>query len=185
MEAAEILALSTVRGQGLASLGSSSSFLGGMVAVEPPKMDQLRQLALPKTVSDSFERTCFESLPSNFAGSLTLTSLSFPRDSLTEYSLSFQRASLTLPSLSLTGDRFHSLTLQSLSLIDENRLQRISFREGIFGERSLEETSKNLEHKPAEGKLGRTASPILDFKMIFLQERLGRTASLRAFSRGS
>ena len=62
-EAAETLALSTVRGQCLASFGSSSSLVVGMVAVEPPKMDlQLRQLALPKSVSDSFERTCFESL---------------------------------------------------------------------------------------------------------------------------
>ena len=102
-EAAEILALSTVRGQGLASLGSSSSLVVGMVAVEPPKMDQLRQLALPKTVSNSFERTCFGSLTRNFAKSLTLTSWSLPIDSL------------TLPSLSRTGDRFHSLTLHSLS----------------------------------------------------------------------
>ena len=34
-EAAETLALSTVRGQCLASFGSSSSFLVGMVAAEP------------------------------------------------------------------------------------------------------------------------------------------------------
>ena len=156
-EAAEILALSTVRGQGLASLGSSSSFLVGMVAVEPPKMDQLRQLALPKSVSDSFERTCFESLPRNFAESLTLTSWSLPIDSL------------TLPSLSRTGDRFHSLTLhslslprgnldsltlQSLSLIDENRFQRISFKEVIFGNGSLEETDENLAHKLADRRAG-------------------------------
>ena len=138
-EAAETLALSTVRGQGLASLGSSSGLVVGMVAVEPPKMDQLRQLAIPKTVSDSFERTCFESLTRDFAKSLTLTSWSLPIDSLTLHSLSVTRGSLTLPSLSRTGDRFRSLTLrslsltrgnsesltlQSLSLIDENRFQQ-------------------------------------------------------------
>ena len=142
-EAGEILALSTVRGQGLASFESSSS-LDGMVAVEPPKMDQLRQLALPKSVYDSFETICFESLQRNFAESLTLTSWSLPIDSLTLHSLSDTRDSLTLPSLSLTGDRFHSLTLQSLSLIDENRFQRISFKEDSFEDGSLKETAESL-----------------------------------------
>ena len=171
-EAAETLALSTVRGQCLASFGSSSSFLVGMIAAEHPKMAQLqlRQLALPKTVSDSFERTCFESLPRNFAESLTLPSLSS------------SRASLTLHSLSLPRGNLESLTLQSLSLIDETSLQRSIFKEGIFGDGSLEETAKNIEHKLAEGELGRTASPTLAFKKGLLQERLGRTASLlRAF----
>ena len=156
-EAAEILALSTVRGQGLASLGSGSSLVVGMVAVEPPKMDQLRQLALPKSVSNSFVRTCFGSLTRNFAKSLTVTSWSLPIDSL------------TLPSLSRTGDRFHSLTLHSLSLprgnlesltlqslssIDENCFQRISFKEVIFGKGSLEETDEGLAHKLAERRAG-------------------------------
>ena len=140
---------------------------------------QLRQLALPKTVSDSFERTCFESLPRNFAESLTLTSWSLPIDSLTLHSLSFARASLTLPSLSLTGDRFHSLTLHSLSLprgnlesltlhslslIDENRSQRISFKEVIFGDGSLEETAKNIAHKLAERRAGTNSFSNLSFQ---------------------
>ena len=122
-EAAETLALSTVRGQCLASFGSSSSFLVGMVAAEPSQMaqHQLRKLDCPEPVSaDSFERTCFESLPRNFAESLTLTSWSLPIDSLTLHSLSFPRGNL------------ESLTLQSLSLIDVNSLQRNIFKESIL-----------------------------------------------------
>ena len=81
-EAAETLALTTVQGQSLASLESRSSFLVGMVALEPPKMaSQLRQLALSKSDPDSFEKTCFESLSRNFADksftSLTLHSLAY------------------------------------------------------------------------------------------------------------
>ena len=139
-EAAESLALSTVRGQCLASFGTSSSeasFLVGMVSAEPPKMaqHQLRKLDRPKPNSaDSFERTCFESLPRNFA------------DSLAEQSF----ASLTLTSLSLPRD---SLILHSLSLIDETSSQSI-FKEGIFGDRSLEETAKHIEHKLAKGGAG-------------------------------
>ena len=152
-EAAEILALSTVRGQCLASFGSSSSLEIGMVAVEPPKMDlQLRQLALPKSVYDSFERTCFESLQRNFAESLTLTSWSLPIDSL------------TLHSLSLTRGNSESLTLQSLSLIDENRFQRISFKEDSFEEGSLEETAKSLAHNFAERRAGTNSFSNISFQ---------------------
>ena len=152
-EAAETLALSIVQGQCLASFGSSSSFLVGMIAAEHPKMAQLqlRQLALPKTVSDSFERTCFESLPRNFAESLTLPSLSL------------SRASLTLHSLSLPRGNLERLTVQSLSLIDETSLQRSIFKEGIFGDGSLEETAKNIEHKLAEGEAGTNSFSQLSF----------------------
>ena len=109
IEAAETLALSTVQGQSLASFGSSSSFLVGMVALELPNMDlQLRQLALPKSDPTSFEKTCFESLPRSFADksvtSLTLHSLSLQRsnsESLTLTSWSLPIDTLTLPSLSL------------------------------------------------------------------------------------
>ena len=117
-EAAESLALSTVRGQCLASFGSSyseTSFLVGMIAAEYPKMaqNQLRELDQIKNLpTDSFERTSFESLSRNLAESLadqsfvslTLPSLSLPRDSLTLHSLSFPRASLTLHSLSLIDE---------------------------------------------------------------------------------
>ena len=140
-EAAESLALSTVRGQCLASFGSSSSktsFLVGMIAAEHPKMaqHQLRKLDRPKTnTADSFERTSFESLPRNFADSLAQESL----------------PSLTLNSLSLPRD---SLTLHSLSLIDETSSQSSIFKEGIFRDRSLAETAKHIEHKLAEGGAG-------------------------------
>ena len=184
-EAAGTLALSTVRGQDVASFGVNSSFLVGMVAAEPSLMEkpQLRKPACFKSVS--FVRTCLESLSRNFADksvtSLTLHSLSLQRsklESLTLPSWSLPIDSLTLPSLSRTGDRFHSLTLhslsltkgnlqsltlQSLSLIAENRLQTISFKEAIFGEGSLEETAESFEHSFAERGAGTNSFPHLSF----------------------
>ena len=116
---------------------------------------QLRKPSCFKSVS--FVRTCNESLSRNFADSLaesfqslTLNSWSLPIDSLNLHSLSDTRDSLTLPSLSLIRDRFHSLTLQSLSLIDENRFQRISFRDDSFEDGSLKEPDKSLAHTLAE-----------------------------------
>ena len=162
--AAEILALSTVRGHCLASFGSSSSLLVGMVAAKPSQMakPQLRKPSCFKSVS--FVRTCFESLSRNFADSLaksfqslTLTSWSLPIDSLTLHSLNRPRDrfhSLTLPSLSLTKGNSESLTLQSLSLIDENRFQRISFKEDSFDDGSLKETTESLAHNFAERRAG-------------------------------
>ena len=66
-EVAGTLALSTVRGQDVASFGVSSSFLVGMVAAEPSQMEkpQLRKPSCFKSVS--FVRTCLESLSRNFA----------------------------------------------------------------------------------------------------------------------
>ena len=115
-----------------------------MVALEPPKMaSQLRQLPLSKTDPDSFEKTCFESLSRNFADK------------------SF--TNLTLHILSLYRSNLESLTLQSLSLIAQNRLQRISFREVIFELGSFEETDKILEDNKAEGGAGTNSFPQLSF----------------------
>ena len=115
--AAEIGALFTVRVQGLASFGCSSSLVGGVIAETPAMAShQLRQLDLTEPDYESFRRTSFA------RSSLTLTSLSLTGDrfhslTLTSLSLTGDRFhSLTLTSLSLTGDRFHSLTLTSLSL---------------------------------------------------------------------
>ena len=122
-EAAETGALSTVFGQGLASLVSSSSLLVGMVAAKPSQMEKLSpcQLGFPKSVR--FVRSCPESLTRNFAdsfamslASLTWISLSFLFDSLTLYSKSLERCNLSLQSLSQKVDRLPSLTLHSLSL---------------------------------------------------------------------
>ena len=122
-EVAKTGALSTVFGEGLASLVSSSSLLVGMVAVQPSQMEKLSpcQLAFPKSVS--FVRSCPESLTRNFAdsfamslASLTWISLSFLCDSLTLYSKSLERCNWTLHSLSQKVDRLPSLTLHSLSL---------------------------------------------------------------------
>ena len=174
-EAAGTLALSTVRGQDVASFGVSSSFLVGMVAAEPSQMEkpQLRKPSCFKSVS--FVRTCFESLSRNFADksvtSLTLHSLSLQRSNsenltLTSWSLpidSLTLPSLTLPSLSFPRGNSESLTLQSLSLIDENRFQRISFKEVIFGDGSLEETAESIEHSFAEEGAGTNSFPHLSF----------------------
>ena len=157
-EAAETLALSTVQGDSLASFRSSSSLVVGMVILEPPTMEfQLRQLALIES------ETCFESLSRNFATSLaeqslpslTLHSLSvknpcLERMSLTLPSKSLQDASVTLHSYSLTRD-VESLILQSLSLIDANGFQRISFRELSFEDGKLKEIEEILADKLAEG----------------------------------
>ena len=147
--AAETLALSTVFS--FASFVPSSSLVVGMVNLEPPKMEslQLRQLALLQS------ETCFESLSKNLAdkslASLTLPSLSLQRNnskSLTLHSLSVTEGSLILPSLSLTRDRFHSLTLRSLSLTEANlqslTLQSLSL---IDENRFRESASKKLASK--------------------------------------
>ena len=138
-EAAEIVALTTVRGQCLASFGSS---LVGMILVEPSPMatHQLRQLDLTKSDYESFSRTCFE------RQSLTLHSLSLAKASLQSNSLE----SLTRSSLSLSADNSDSLILPSCSLQSENAnsltLQSLSFKSD-----SLEETEKKTAHSLANG----------------------------------
>ena len=122
-EAAETGALTTVRGQEVAFLESSSSFLVGMVALEQPPMAQLHpcQLVFLKS-ADSFAKSCHKRLPKSLQ-SLTLQSLSFERDqsdSLTLHSWSFAIDSLYLDSLSLPEDRLHSLKWISLSLQNSN-----------------------------------------------------------------
>ena len=86
---------------------------------------------------------------------MTLTSWSLPIDSL------------TLPSLSFPRGNLESLTLQSLSLIAENRLQRISFKEVIFGDGSLKETAESLAHNKAERRAGTNS-----FSNMSFQERM-------------
>ena len=91
-EAAETGALTTVRGQEVAFLESSSSLLVGMVALEQPPMAQLHpcQLVFLKP-ADSFAKSCHKRLPKSLQ-SLTFQSLSFERDqsdSLTLHSWSF------------------------------------------------------------------------------------------------
>ena len=120
-EAAETGALTTVRGQEVAFLESSSSFLVGMVALEQPPMAQLppRQLVFLKS-ADSFAKSCHKRLPKSLQ-SLTLQSLSFEKgqsDSLTLHSWSFAIDSLYLDSLSLPEDRLHSLKWIQLELTE-------------------------------------------------------------------
>ena len=182
-EVAEIVALTTVRGQCLASFGFSSSLVGGVTA-ETPAMatHQLRQLDLTKSDYESFSRTCFE------RSSLTLPSLSFQksdqesfhrscfeRQSLTLHSLSLAKASLqsnsleslTETSLSFSADNSDSLILPSCSLQSENAtsltLQSLSFTSD-----SLEETEKKIAHSLATG-----GAETNSFAQNSLQEELG------------
>ena len=104
--------------------------------------------------------------------SLTLCSLSLPLSkgdrfsSLTEMSLSlteanlsslifsnwsFPTGSLTLDNLSRKEDRLQSLTLQSLSLNNENGFQRMSFPQVSSQDGSLKELVKNIAHNQTEG----------------------------------
>ena len=72
--------------------------------------------------------------------------------------------SLTLHSLSLTRGNSESLTLQSLSLIDENRFQQISCKEDSFEEGSLEETAESLAHNFAERRAGTNSFSNISFQ---------------------
>ena len=129
--AAEIGALFTVRVQGLASFGCSSSLVGGVLAETPAMANQLRQLDLTEPDYESFSGTSFE------RSSLTLHSLSFQQSNQESFNRScFERQSLTLPSLSLANTSLqrisvHSLTLHSLSF-DRTSLQRLSFQSLIL-----------------------------------------------------
>ena len=100
---------------------------------------------------------------------MTLTSWGLPIDSLTLPSLNRPRDrfhSLTLHSSSLTKGNSESLTLQRLSLIDENRFRQISFKEDSFADGSLEETAESLAHNYAERRAGTN-----NFSNISFQEK--------------
>ena len=171
--AAETLALSTVRGHSFASLVPSSSLLVGMVNLEPPKMEslQLRQLALSQS------ETCLESLSKNLADK-SLASLTLP-------SLSLQRSNsenLTLHSLSFPRGNLESLTLQSLSLIVQNRFPRISFKELLFGTRSLKELDENLVHQLAKRRTETNSFSHYSFEKDQLAAREAETNSFSTHS---
>ena len=214
-EAAETGALTTVRGQEVAFLESSSSLLVGMVALEQPPMAQLhpRQLVFLKS-ADSFAKSCHKRLPKSLQ-SLTLQSLSFERDksdSLTLHSWSFAIDSLYLDSLSLPEDRFHSLnwnslslqnsnsqslilhslhdkrdrlcslTLPSLSLIDENCFPRMSFKETSFEHGILEELDETLAHTKLKRKAGTNSFSTDSFTKTTLAQEAGTNSFFNSFS---
>ena len=214
-EAAEIGALTTVRGQEAAFLESSSSLLVGMVALETSPMAQLhpRQLVFLKS-ADSFAKSCHKRLPKSLQ-SLTLQSLSFERDqsdSLTLHSWSFTIDSLYLDSLSLpedrlhslkwislslqnsnsqslilhslhdTRDRFCSLTLSSLSLIDENCFPRMSLEEIRFQHGILEELDENLAHTKLKKKAGTNSFSTDSFTKTTLAQEAGTNSFFNSFS---
>ena len=111
--AAEIGALFTVRVQGLASFGCSSSLVGGVLAETPAMANQLRQLDLTEPDYESFSGTSFE------RSSLTLHSLSFQQSNQESFNRScFERQSLTLHSLSLANSPACRESVQSLTSRD-------------------------------------------------------------------
>ena len=71
-EAAEILALSTVQGHCLASFGSSSSLLVGMVAAKPSPMAK-PQLRKPSELVEKLRRQSSKELPELDLDQLELT----------------------------------------------------------------------------------------------------------------
>ena len=114
----------------------------------------LQSLSLEKDQSDSLTLHSW-----SFATySLYLDSLSLQEDrlhSLNWISLSLETSnsqSLILHSLHDTRDRFSSLTLQSLSLNNENCFPRMSFEESSFENGSLEELVENIAHPKLEKK---------------------------------
>ena len=171
-EEARIIALTTVRGQGLASVCFGSSLDGGAIPETPAMAShQLRQLDLSKSDYESF-RSCFErqcltlpslsfdkpSLQSTSLQSLNLPSLSFQKSDQDSFATpGFARKSLTEHSLSLDNDTLQSnslesLTETSLSLIESHSasliLHSCSLRtdnESSLTLQSLSFTSDSLE----------------------------------------
>ena len=207
-ETSEIGALSTVFGEGLASL--SSSLLVGMVAVKPSQMEKLSpcQLAFPKSVS--FVRSCPESLTRNFAdsfamslASLTWISLSFLCDSLTLYSKSLERCNWTLHSLSQKVDRLPSLTLHSWSLatwilqslilyswsfaIASLILYRLSFEKDRLQRLTLQSLSLRKAHgfKPGSFKEDSFDEGTGELNKTLAHNKLDRRAGTNSFSKTS
>ena len=128
-EAAEIGALTTVRGEDAAFLEGSSSLLVGMIFVEPSPMVQPQLRKPPCFKSGCFAKSFSESLTKTLQ-SLTVHSLSFKKSSyksLTLSSWSLPIAILTLLSLSRFWERFQSLTLHNWSFaIDSLYLHSLS-----------------------------------------------------------
>ena len=113
-------------------------------------------LSLEKIDSESLT-LCSLSLPLSKGdrfSSLTDMSLSLTEanlDSLIFSNWSFPTGSLTLDNLSRKEDRLQSLTLQSLSLNNENGFQRMSFKQVSLQDGSLKELDENIaDQNPKE-----------------------------------
>ena len=133
-KAVQLWSLCTGLGDEQTCLSPSSSLMVGMLTAEAPKMAKphLRKLALQKSVTDSFHRTSFASLP-KILPSLSLES----RASLTLHRLSFQRdslSSLTLQSLSIQKDSLSQLDLIQRELT-ESQLTQLDLEELELTER--------------------------------------------------
>ena len=140
----------------LVFLKSADSFAKSCPKRLPKSLQSLtlQSLSLEKDQSDSLTLHSW-----SFATySLYLDSLSLQEDrlhSLNWISLSLETSnsqSLILHSLHDTRDRFSSLTLQSLSLNNENCFPRMSFEESSFENGSLEELDETLAHSKLEKK---------------------------------
>ena len=170
-EEARIIALTTVRGQDLASFCFSSSLPGGMIAENPAMAShQLSQLDLSQSVFESLIQTSFArqrltlqslsldnlSLESTSLQSLNLPSLSFQKSDQDSFvTPGFARKSLTQHSLSLDNDTHQNNSFESLtemSLRESNSASLILYscslrtdNESSLTLQSLSFTSDNLE----------------------------------------
>ena len=144
----------------------------------------LQSLSLERDQSDSLTLHSW-----SFAiDSLYLDSLSLQEDryhSLNWISLSLQNSnsqSLILHSLHDTRDRFCSLTLPSLSLIEENCFPRLSLEETSFEHGILEELDENLVHTKLEKKAGTNSFPSDSFTKTTLAQEAGTNSFFKSFS---
>ena len=128
--------------------------------------------------------------------SLTLCSLSLPLSkgdrfsSLTEMSLSlteanleslifanwsFPTGSLTLDNLSRKEDRLQSLTLQSLSLNNENGFQRMSFKQVSLQDGSLKELEEHIANQHAKKRAETNSFSQESFRKDQLEDKRAKT----------
>ena len=120
--------------------------------------------------------------------SLYLDSLSLPEDrlhSLNWNSLSLQNSksqSLILHSLHDERDRFCSLTLRSLSLLDEDCFPRMSFEESSFENGSLEELDETLAHSKLQWEAGTNSFPANRLTKATLAQEAGTNSFFQSFS---
>ena len=169
----------------LVFLKPADSFTKSFQKRSPKSLQSLtvQSLSLEKVQSDSLTLHSW-----SFATySLYLDSLSLLQDSfhsLNWMSLSLQTSnsqSLILHSLHDERDRFCSLTLQSLSLNNDNCFPRTSFKESSLENGSLEELDETLAHSKLEKKAETNSFQSQSLMKANLAQEAG-TNSFKSFS---
>ena len=140
----------------------------------------LTSLSLEKIDSESLT-LCSLSLPlskGNRFSSLTDQSLSLTEanlDSLIFSNWSFPTGSLTLDNLSRKEDRLQSLTLQSLSLNNENGFQRMSFKQVSLQDGSLKELDENIADQTPKERAETNSFSQESFRKDQLEQKRAKT----------